>query len=138
MAENEVPEDSAPTPAVFELEQTDAYSKYLLYSKSEILAILRVLIQKGSMITAYFDQAKLACDSIKKDATRFAAFYHDSMRRSMADRIFILDNLDKAIEQGHIQVYYQPVIRTMTGKLCGCEALARWIDPVKGTISPGR
>lgn len=87
-------------------------------------------------ITAYFDQAKLACDSIKKDATRFAAFYHDSMRRSMADRIFILDNLDRAIEQGHIQVYYQPVIRTMTGKLCGCEALARWIDPVKGTISP--
>lgn len=74
-------------------------------------------------ITAYFDQAKLACDSIKKDATRFAAFYHDSMRRSMADRIFILDNLDKAIEQGHIQVYYQPVIRTMTGKLCGCEKI---------------
>lgn len=88
-------------------------------------------------ITAYFDQAKLACDNIKKDATRFAAFYHDSMRRSMADRIFILDNLDRAIEQGHIQVYYQPVIRTMTGKLCGCEALARWIDPVKGTLSPG-
>ena len=87
-------------------------------------------------ITTYFDQAKLASDSIKKDATRFAAFYHDSMRRSMADRIFILDNLDRAIEQGHIQVYYQPVIRTMTGKLCGCEALARWIDPVKGTISP--
>ena len=58
MAENEVPEVSVPTPAVFELEQTDAYSKYLLYSKSEILAILRVLIQKGSMITAYFDQGR--------------------------------------------------------------------------------
>lgn len=87
-------------------------------------------------ITAYFDQAKLACDSIKKDATRFAAFYHDSMRQSITDRIFILDNIDKAIEQGHIQVYYQPVIRTMTGKLCGCEALARWIDPVKGMLSP--
>ena len=58
MAENEVPEDSAPTAAVFELEQTDAYSKYLLYSKSEILAILRVLIQKGSMVTAYFDQGR--------------------------------------------------------------------------------
>ena len=93
--------------------------------------------ERRRTITAYFDQAKLACDSIKKDATRFAAFYHDSMRRSMADRIFILDNLDRAIEQGHIQVYYQPVIRTMTGKLCGCEALARWIDPIKGTISPG-
>ena len=81
--------------------------------------------ERRRTITAYFDQAKLACDSIKKDATRFAAFYHDSMRQSVTDRIFILDNLDKAIEEGHIQVYFQPVIRTMTGKLCGCEALAR-------------
>lgn len=88
-------------------------------------------------ITTYFDQAKLACDSIKTDATRFAAFYNESMQQSLSDRIFILDNLDRAIEQGHIQVYYQPVIRTMTGKLCGCEALARWIDPKRGTLSPG-
>lgn len=92
--------------------------------------------ERRRTITAYFDQAKLACDSIKKDATRFAAFYHDSMRQSVTDRIFILDNLDKAIEKGHIQVYFQPVIRTMTGKLCGCEALSRWIDPVKGTLPP--
>lgn len=87
-------------------------------------------------ITTYFDQAKLACDSIKKDATRFAAFYNESMRQSIADRIFILDNIDRAIREGHIQIYYQPVMRAMTGKLCGCEALARWIDPQKGLLPP--
>ncbi len=43
-------------PPQFELEQPDDYSKYLLYSKSEILAVLRTLIQKSAMITAYFDQ----------------------------------------------------------------------------------
>ena len=60
MAETEVQASSEPAPAVavFELEQTDAYSKFLLYSKSEILAILRTLIQKGSMITAYFDHGR--------------------------------------------------------------------------------
>lgn len=87
-------------------------------------------------ITTYFDQAKLASDSIKKDATRSIAFYNESMRQSIADRIFILDNLDRAIREGHIKVYYQPVMRAMTGKLCGCEALARWIDPQKGLLPP--
>ena len=47
------PEQSQPQ---FELEQSDEYSKYLLYSKPEILAVLRSLIQKGAMITVYFDQ----------------------------------------------------------------------------------
>lgn len=87
-------------------------------------------------ITTYFDQAKLASDSIKKDATRSIAFYNESMRQSIADRIFILDNLDRAIREGHIKVYYQPVMRAMTGKLCGCEALARWIAPQKGLLPP--
>lgn len=87
-------------------------------------------------ITTYFDQAKLASDSIKKDATRSIAFYNESMRQSIADRIFILDNLDRAIREGHIKVYYQPVMRAMTSKLCGCEALARWIAPTKGLLPP--
>lgn len=29
------------------------------------------------------------------------------------------------------------MIRSLTGKLCGMEALARWIDPERGMISPG-
>ena len=56
MAETEVQAETERPPPRFELEQTDDYSKYLLYSKSEILAVLRTLIQKGAMITAHFDQ----------------------------------------------------------------------------------
>lgn len=40
----------------FDLEQHDAYSKYLLYSKTEILFVLRAIVQKGALITVYFDQ----------------------------------------------------------------------------------
>ncbi len=49
---------------------------------------------------------------------------------------YILDNFDTALEKGFLQPYYQPVIRTISGQLCSFEALARWIDPVKGPLRP--
>lgn len=52
-------------------------------------------------------------------------------------RDHVIRHLDEAIEKHWIQVYYQPVIRTITGELCGMEALARWIDPEIGFLSPG-
>ena len=58
MAETEAPPDTEQTAPRFELEQTDDYSKYLLHSKSDILAVLRTLTQKGAMITAHFDQGQ--------------------------------------------------------------------------------
>jgi len=56
MAETDVQAEAEHLPPQFELEQSDDYSQYLLYSKSEILAVLRSLIQKGAMITVHFDQ----------------------------------------------------------------------------------
>src|ERR1035437_3197653 len=56
MEETEVQANSEELPPQFELEQSDNYSQFLLYSKSEILAVLRTLIQKGAMITVHFDQ----------------------------------------------------------------------------------
>ena len=48
----------------------------------------------------------------------------------------IIDNLDRAIEEGWIQVYYQPIVRSANGKVCDVEALARWNDPVRGLLMP--
>ncbi|PTU31566.1 hypothetical protein CJD38_09570 [Stenotrophobium rhamnosiphilum] len=45
-------------------------------------------------------------------------------------------DLRLAIAKNHLQVYYQPQVCLSTGKIIGVEALARWIDPVKGMISP--
>ena len=58
MAESDDRTDAEHSVPVFELEQSEDYSKYLLHSKSEILAVLRTLIQKGSMITVYFDHGR--------------------------------------------------------------------------------
>jgi c-di-GMP-binding flagellar brake protein YcgR len=55
MAENEVQADAEQPLRRFELDQSNDYSQYLLHSKSEILAVFRSLIQKGSLITVHFD-----------------------------------------------------------------------------------
>ena len=39
---------------------------------------------------------------------------------------YIIDNLDRAIEEEWLEVYYQPIIRTSNGRVCGEEALIRW------------
>lgn len=83
-----------------------------------------------------FDLAKVACDTVKANATRCWAIYSQDMSKSMKNRNFVLENFDKALEKGYIKVYYQPVIRSLTGKICSFEALARWEDPVYGLLSP--
>lgn len=82
------------------------------------------------------DYARIACDSIAEDATRSAAIYSSKMQAGTEKKSYILNHFDSALENGYIRVYYQPVVRTLTQKLCGFEALARWEDPEIGMISP--
>ena len=49
---------------------------------------------------------------------------------------YILEHVDEAIVEHHIKAYFQPIIRTLTGDICCAEALARWVDPDLGLLSP--
>lgn len=49
---------------------------------------------------------------------------------------YILEHFDEALEKNWIKVYFQPIVRSLTGNVCGAEALARWIDPDRGIINP--
>lgn len=57
-----------------------------------------------------------------------------SERQTVRDDIAA--HIETAIREGWIHIFYQPVIRALTGKLCGVEALARWEDPERGSLSP--
>ncbi len=50
--------------------------------------------------------------------------------------IYVINKIDEAVEQGWIEVFFQPVIRAITNELCGMEALARWNDPHWGMLAP--
>ena len=51
---------------------------------------------------------------------------------------YIIQHFDEAMQNGWIRVFYQPILETSTKKIANLEALARWIDPVRGVISPGQ
>lgn len=82
------------------------------------------------------DRAKLACDSIKYNYQVDYRFYDASLREQLLKEKYIIDNIDKAVENQYLKVYYQPVVRVISGQLCGMESLVRWDDPKKGFLSP--
>ena len=82
------------------------------------------------------DRAKFACDSIRKNYASGFSYYDQRLKDNVDKRQYILTHFDQALAQQQIQVYYQPIVRGVNGRVCDEEALARWIDPVKGFLSP--
>ncbi len=82
------------------------------------------------------DRAKFACDSVKSTFSSCFNYYDPKLRDAAEKQQYILANLDRAILEGWITVYYQPIVRTVSGRVCDEEALARWIDPERGFLSP--
>lgn len=83
------------------------------------------------------DYARNACAEAKKLYKGYYREYNEELAHEIQRRQYIINNIDKAIEKGYIKVYYQPVVFSDSRRLCGVEALARWIDPDYGMISPG-
>ena len=56
----------------------------------------------------------------------------------MSDQLerYLIETFETALERQYIQPWYQPVVRTMSRRMCSMEALARWVDPVRGLIGP--
>ncbi len=82
------------------------------------------------------NHARLACNSIKNRHDISWCIYDDLLREKLRRQQYVVDHIDEAVENGYIQVFYQPVVRVRTGDICGYEALVRWIDPNIGMLSP--
>ena len=82
------------------------------------------------------DKARYAAGLLKNHDDCFLREYDDKLEEAYSTRQYVLNNIDKAVKEGYVNVFYQPVMWTSDSQLCGCEALARWIDPEKGILLP--
>ncbi len=82
------------------------------------------------------DRARYASDTIRNYSKSEYRFFDESMLRYEHNRKYVLDNLDRAISEDWIIAYFQPIVRAANGLVCDEEALARWVDPEKGMMSP--
>ncbi len=83
------------------------------------------------------NRARMACDTLRNNYNSGFVWFDESLADENAKKEYIVKNLDNAIKNEWIKVYLQPVIRTLTGELCGFEALTRWDDPEYGMLMPG-
>jgi len=94
--------------------------------------------KSGIDIYASIDRARIACKAIKGDYNRKYHVFDRDMFTEYRQRRHVLNHFEEALENGYIKLYYMPIVRTVTGKICDMEALARWIDPEKGMLPPSQ
>ncbi len=82
------------------------------------------------------DCAKLACDTLRNTFVSSISYYDSALQDDAENKNYIVSHIDEALSNRWIQVYYQPIVRAVSGKVCDEEALARWADPVRGFLSP--
>lgn len=116
-----------------------AYDKIMALREDVDLAVkfgLYVIVDGSMKPEIACDLAKTAADSIKDNYQLHLQIYTDKIGKKAFIKSYVMDHLQEAMDKKYIQIYLQPVIRTISGTLCSAEALSRWIDPVYGLLSP--
>ena len=87
-------------------------------------------------VSEMYDRAYLAAKNCKGKFVQNIAYYDESMIEDMRQEQFVINAVNKAIEEEQFVVYLQPKINLITGKPYGAEALVRWMHPTRGMIAP--
>ena len=86
-------------------------------------------------VSILFDRARLALAPIRDEYKIHVALYDSRMKEKVRYDQEIISHLSTAIKEDQILPYLQP-IADRNGRIVGAEALARWIHPVQGFMSP--
>jgi len=73
--------------------------------------------------------------SKERGRNRFT-YFMSSMQDAAQSRMSLSMELRRAVDDGALEVYYQPIIDLRTGRIRKAEALVRWHHPERGEISP--
>jgi diguanylate cyclase (GGDEF)-like protein/PAS domain S-box-containing protein len=91
----------------------------------------------GESIDELLRHADIAMYQVKGQGKNGHAFYDPSMQEVSHQKIALEQSLRRALENGELEMYYQPQIDAIGGRIVGAEALMRWNHPTRGVVSPG-
>jgi diguanylate cyclase (GGDEF)-like protein/PAS domain S-box-containing protein len=80
--------------------------------------------------------ADIAMYKAKTQGRARYAVFDGSQHVLVARQLYLENELRRAIDNGQLTFVYQPIFSLTDGRLVGCEALARWLHPIEGQISP--
>jgi predicted signal transduction protein with EAL and GGDEF domain len=80
-------------------------------------------------------RADVAMYAAKSSGTEIATYSADDDRYSRR-RLSLVGDLRRALQEGALELYFQPQVRFDTGEIDGVEALLRWAHPAFGFVPP--
>ncbi|KAA3511493.1 putative bifunctional diguanylate cyclase/phosphodiesterase [Agrobacterium rosae] len=83
-----------------------------------------------------FKRADLALYESKRLGPGRVSVFQDHMQQQLTEKRSFEADLQTAVQNNEMEVYYQPQMLTKTREICGFEALLRWTHPVRGSVPP--
>ncbi|NVN90344.1 MAG: EAL domain-containing protein [Desulfuromonadales bacterium] len=74
----------------------------------------------------------------KENGKNLIELFSNYLHQKVSERLGLGNDLHRALEQGELELYYQPRIDLRRKKWAGVEALVRWHHPEQGMISPDK
>ena len=106
------------------------------YGKTAGIQCAIVQMSPAMKTVEALDGARNVIKEIGDDINIVYRYYSQQLDDEFWMRRYIFQNFENALMNRWIRVHYQPILRTQTRKTTILEALARWVDPVQGTIKP--
>jgi len=91
--------------------------------------------EHGDTVDSLMQRADVAMYLAKESRTGFELYSADRDRHSPR-RLALLSDLRRALDEGQLEVHYQPKADMKTGGVRGVEALLRWAHPEHGAVPP--
>ena len=82
------------------------------------------------------ENSDLAMYEAKQKGRHCVVNFDQAMRESAQQRSSMESELRRALVNRELECYFQPIMELWTNRICGFEALVRWIHPQQGLLSP--
>lgn len=87
-------------------------------------------------VRRHADNAGIARQSVKGSALNNIGFFNGRMKSELQKKQIIEEDMKTALVDNQFVMFLQPKYSISSNRIIGAEALARWIHPKKGMISP--
>jgi len=90
----------------------------------------------GSDPADLLHNADLALYAAKADGKGRFRHYDPALDERMRERRRLEEGLRRALALGELELHYQPLVDSISGRITSAEALVRWRDPERGLVPP--